>query len=70
LFGPNYRKFREAVDLINLGGAKSFNDYPGFEEILDRWFSDAALYRKVAALAGEYVNKNMGATSLIMKEIV
>jgi len=70
LFGPNYGKFREAVDLINLGGAKSFNDYPGFEEILDRWISDAALYQKAAALAGEYVNKNMGATSLIMKEIV
>jgi 3-deoxy-D-manno-octulosonic-acid transferase len=70
LFGPNYGKFREAVDLINLGGAKSFNDYPGFEEILDRWISDAALYRKAAVQAGEYVNKNMGATSLIMKEIV
>lgn len=70
LFGPNYGKFREAADLINLGGAKSFNDYPGFEEILDRWISDTALYRKAAELAGEYVNKNMGATSLIMKEIV
>jgi 3-deoxy-D-manno-octulosonic-acid transferase len=70
LFGPNYGKFREAVDLINLEGAKSFNDYPGFEEILDRWISDAALYQKAAALAGEYINKNMGATSLIMKEIV
>jgi 3-deoxy-D-manno-octulosonic-acid transferase len=70
LFGPNYGKFREAVDLINLGGAKSFNDYRGFEEIIDLWISDAALYLKAATLAGEYVNKNMGATSLIMKEIV
>ncbi|HZL76529.1 MAG TPA: glycosyltransferase N-terminal domain-containing protein [Bacteroidales bacterium] len=70
LFGPNYGKFREAIDLINLGGAKSFNDYTGFEEILDIWISDAALYRKASALAGEYVNNNMGATSLIMKEIV
>jgi 3-deoxy-D-manno-octulosonic-acid transferase len=70
LFGPNYGKFREAIDLLNLGGAKSFNDYPGFEEILDKWISDVKLYRKAAAMAGEYVNKNMGATSLIMKEIV
>ena len=70
LFGPNYGKFREAIDLINLGGAKSFNDYTGFEEILDIWIYDAALYRKASALAGEYVNNNMGATSLIMKEIV
>jgi 3-deoxy-D-manno-octulosonic-acid transferase len=70
LFGPNFGKFREAVDLINIGGAKSFKDYPGFEEIIDRWITDAALYRKAASLAGEYVNKNMGATGIIMKEIV
>ncbi|MGD0340369.1 MAG: glycosyltransferase N-terminal domain-containing protein [Bacteroidales bacterium] len=70
LFGPGYKKFREAVDLIKLGGAKSFNDYSGFEGIIDEWISDETLYRKAAAQAGEYIKKNMGATSLIMKEIV
>jgi 3-deoxy-D-manno-octulosonic-acid transferase len=70
LFGPNYKKFREAVDLINQEGAKSFDSYTGFEEILDKWISDEKQYRKAASKAGEYVNKNRGATSLIMKEIV
>jgi 3-deoxy-D-manno-octulosonic-acid transferase len=70
LFGPNYDKFREASDLINLGGAKSFKDYSGFEDIFNKWISDPLLYQKAASQAGTYVNKNRGATSLIMKEIV
>jgi 3-deoxy-D-manno-octulosonic-acid transferase len=70
LFGPNYRKFREAVDLIAMEGAKSFNNYADFEEILDRWIFDETQYLKSATQAGAYVNKNRGATGLIMKEIV
>jgi 3-deoxy-D-manno-octulosonic-acid transferase len=70
LFGPNYKKFREAVDLINQEGAKSFDDYDSFEKILDSWISDETQYRKAAMQAGEYVIKNRGATGLIMKEIV
>ena len=70
LFGPNFGKFREAVDLIAMEGAKSFNDYDDFEEILNLWISDETEYRKAATRAGDYVNKNRGATDLIMKEIV
>lgn len=70
LFGPHYGKFREAVDLIAMEGAKSFNDYDDFEEILNLWISDETQYRKAATRAGDYVNKNRGATDLIMKEIV
>lgn len=70
LFGPNYRKFREAVDLIAMEGAKLFNDYDDFDEILNEWISDETQYRKAATRAGDYVNKKRGATDLIMKEIV
>jgi 3-deoxy-D-manno-octulosonic-acid transferase len=70
LFGPNYKKFHEAIDLINQEGAKSFDDYNGFEKILDSWISDETQYRKAASQAGEYVSKNRGATGQIMKEIV
>jgi 3-deoxy-D-manno-octulosonic-acid transferase len=69
LFGPNHKRFREALDLIEAEGAKSFNDYFEFEYIMDRWLSDENLYRKVADSAGLYVNKNAGATTIIMKEI-
>jgi 3-deoxy-D-manno-octulosonic-acid transferase len=70
LFGPAHLKFREAVELIEAGGAVSFQDYNDFKTILDRWLSDENLYRKTAESAGGYVNKNSGATAKIMSEIV
>jgi 3-deoxy-D-manno-octulosonic-acid transferase len=70
LFGPNFGKFREAVDLIAMEGAKPFNNYEEFKEILDSWISNESLYRKAATRAGEYVNKNRGATAHIIREIV
>ena len=70
LFGPEHGKFREAVDLISEGGAASFRDYGEFEAVLDRWLSDEEFYKKAAESAGQYVNKNSGATAIIIKEIV
>ena len=66
LFGPNHQKFREAVGLINTGGAVSFSDYEGFESALDRWINDPELYRKAAEAAGSYVRENTGATAKIL----
>lgn len=70
LFGPNYRKFREAVDLIKSGGAVSFSDYEGFEGALDRWISDDNHYRKASEKAGHYVKENTGATGKIVTFIM
>ncbi|MDP4224163.1 MAG: glycosyltransferase N-terminal domain-containing protein [Bacteroidota bacterium] len=69
MFGPNYRKFREAVELIELGGAKSFRNYQEFSDILDNFLTDGSLYLKAAETAGQYVRINTGATSKIMAEI-
>lgn len=70
LFGPNHRKFREAVELIKEGGGKVFTDYSDFRESLDIWLSDIESYRKAARSAGEYVKKNSGATATILKQIL
>ena len=69
LFGPNHLKFREAVDLLSLGGAKSFKSQDEFESILNDWLSDEKLYRKVADIAGKYVSNNTGATRKIMDAV-
>jgi 3-deoxy-D-manno-octulosonic-acid transferase len=69
LFGPNHLNFREAVDLINLGGAKTFKTGDEFMSILDVWLSDENLYRKAAETAGKYVRENTGATYKIMADI-
>jgi len=70
LFGPNYKSFREAVELIELGGAGSFKKYEDFDRILDKWLTDELIYEKTASAAGKYVNENSGATKKIMQRII
>ncbi|MDQ1332973.1 MAG: 3-deoxy-D-manno-octulosonic-acid transferase [Bacteroidota bacterium] len=69
LFGPEHKRFREALELIDTGGAATFKNYSEFEAIIDRWLTDDNLYRKAAESAGRYVRNNSGATAGIMKEI-
>ena len=66
MFGPNYGKFREAVDLIALGGARCFSSYDEFEAAFESLTGDNEFYRKAAESAGRYVRENAGATSKIM----
>lgn len=65
LFGPNHYKFREAVDLLDAGGAFTFNDYSGFRDILDRLLSDADLHAKSSGISSKYIEDNKGATEKI-----
>ena len=68
-FGPNYRNFKEARDMLTLGAAVSVTSAAE----LDAWFSplrdDAAHYRHTARTAKDYTTRNQGATSLIVKTI-
>ena len=65
VFGPNYRKFREARELMAVGGAFSIPNYVVLEAQLDSLFKDT----KAGKLAGAYVKQNTGATNLICKVI-
>jgi 3-deoxy-D-manno-octulosonic-acid transferase len=69
IFGPNHEKFREAVDLLNTAGAKSFITFNDFRNILELWLSDEKIYTISAEIASKYVKKNAGATEIIIKEI-
>ena len=68
-FGPNYHKFKEARDLVDLGAATSVIDY----KQLARWFAplrDNEVYlHKASRLSREYTQKNQGATDIFLKEI-
>ncbi|MCJ7446480.1 MAG: 3-deoxy-D-manno-octulosonic acid transferase [Bacteroidales bacterium] len=70
LFGPNHEKFREAADLLSIGGAKSFNSYDSFKDALDIFLDNKILYSQAAEAAGDYVKENTGATGKIMQGIV
>ncbi|MFI3305372.1 MAG: glycosyltransferase N-terminal domain-containing protein [Rikenellaceae bacterium] len=68
-FGPNYSRFKEAVDMISLGGSCPITD----AEELDTWFTellrDPAKRTKVGKISGEYVATRCGATTIIEQTI-
>lgn len=61
-FGPNYQKFKEARDMITLGGATSVSNY----EELERWFAplrdDSEHLAAVSQISKDYTARNQGAT--------
>jgi 3-deoxy-D-manno-octulosonic-acid transferase len=65
LFGPNYQKFREARELIAIGGAFSIGYYEILEAQLDKLLTD----NSAGKIAGDYVRNNTGATAMILKSL-
>ena len=62
VFGPRYHKFREAEDLIAEGGGMSVSDYASFAAAMDEAL---AHHEEYGRRAGEYVQKETGATNKI-----
>ncbi|MGD0754414.1 MAG: glycosyltransferase N-terminal domain-containing protein [Bacteroidales bacterium] len=69
IFGPKHKNFKEAVDLLSTGGARSFLTFDDFRRNLDLWLSDEKIYTISAETASKYVKENAGATGIIIKEI-
>lgn len=67
IFGPKYQKFREAVDLIESGGAFSISSKTGFLEIATVLLTDNLKLASASANAKEYVERMRGATKIIME---
>jgi 3-deoxy-D-manno-octulosonic-acid transferase len=62
----NYEKFREARDLINLGGAIAVENYMELKEQF-AMFSDPETFTIARQINAEYIESNRGATSMIVK---
>ncbi|MFO7616685.1 MAG: hypothetical protein R6V75_05495, partial [Bacteroidales bacterium] len=70
LFGPRYRKFGEAKDLVDAGAAFPFRDYAGLEKRLDHLLLDPGKRSEAGLLALNYLQKNAGSTALIIKYLL
>jgi len=66
IFGPNYKKFREAVDLINHHGGFSISDYHSFSEIIIQLIQNKKLLKTSGENARNYVRSGFGATDKII----
>jgi len=69
IFGPNYKKYREAKELIATGGAFSVANADQLKIKLDDLLNDIARLQKASAEAQNYVLQNTGATEKIIQFI-
>lgn len=69
IFGPNFRKFREAVDLINIGGAYPVRNFRELNTTLQTLRADAGKYNASASAILQYVAENTGATERILQSV-
>ena len=67
IFGPKYRSFKEAVDLVSLGGAFSISDQKELDAVFDHLLNDEGFYQEASKVCKDYVSAQIGATSAIMK---
>lgn len=68
--GPNYDKFNEAVELVELGGCMPVHNYAEFQELLNSFLLDPVLRSEKGKIAGDYIANNTGATKMVYEYVV
>jgi 3-deoxy-D-manno-octulosonic-acid transferase len=69
IFGPEYKKFKEAVDLVSLGGAFSIHDYSELNSVFTKLLEHDKTRQKSSKICQNYVQKNTGSTFIIIKKV-
>lgn len=69
LFGPNYRIFKEAWDLLEEGGAKVFKNENEFHEICAELIDKPDLRNELGQICRSFVEANKGSTHLIFNHL-
>lgn len=66
IFGPAYQKFKEAVDLIKLGGAIAIENYTELSKALNMLIDSKEKIKQMSEISSEFVHTNKGATAEII----
>jgi len=66
-FGPNYKKFQEARELIDREGAFEVKRIGDFLKVSDRLLSEHELLTRTSMICSNYVEEQCGATTLIIR---
>ena len=69
VFGPNYKKYREAIELIDAKGAESFSSADELQHIFSSLLTRQEDWLQKSAAAKNYVLRNKGATENILRFI-
>ena len=69
IFGPNYKKFQEAKDLLEIGAAVNYENYERLKHLLDLFF-ESSEKRKISGNKSKlYVDEMRGACDIILSHI-
>lgn len=69
LFGPRYHKFKEARDLISVGGGFAVSSRQAFARKMDELLASRSVLGIAGSCAGRFVSSHAGATDKILHEI-
>ena len=61
-----YKKFQEAVDLIEVGGGFTIANQEEFNAIFSRLINDESFRKDAGQKAGDFVQQSPNATAMIM----
>jgi len=68
VFGPNYHKFREAIDMLECNAAFSVNTYSDLLKVFNNFIGNEETLRHSSSAAKNYVRSKLGATRKIVNE--
>jgi 3-deoxy-D-manno-octulosonic-acid transferase len=66
VIGPVYANFKEAVELVELGGCMVADNQLSINNILKKMYTDIKFRTKKGNIAKEYILKNIGASEIIL----
>lgn len=69
VIGPKYSGFKEAVDLVSLGGIISINTQEELTNKLNELYDSKPTIKRIGEINSNYISKNTGATAYIMNNI-
>jgi len=69
IIGNNYSKFKEAVDLVKIGGCVSVENQVEFNKTLINFKKDDNFRKLTGVINNRYIKDHLGATDLIMNYI-
>lgn len=69
IIGPDYQKFREAIDLVNIGGVVSIKNQNELNSELNELFLHSEIRASKGKISEEFIQDNLGATGMILEYI-
>lgn len=69
IFGTNYSKYKEAVDLISRGGAFTITNFDQLKTIAETLLYDDKANKKASEICSQYIKENVGSTKLIIEKV-